>query len=93
MMQAAATKIMTNLDDIKGAIAAKMDSAAFTSWIAPLQFDVCGDALVLTAQNQFSADIIGSVHKNVLANVAAGFCFEFENRCSWGGRCGCASCK
>lgn len=73
MMQAAATKTMTNLDDIKGAIAAKMDSAAFTSWIAPLQFDVCGDALVLTAQNQFSADIIGSVHKNVLANVAAGF--------------------
>lgn len=73
MMQAAAKKVMTNLDEIKGAIAAKMDSAAFTSWIAPLQFDVCDDVLVLTAQNQFSADIIGSVHKNVLTSVAAQF--------------------
>ena len=30
-MQAAATKKMTNLETIKGAIAAKMDSAAFSS--------------------------------------------------------------
>ena len=35
-MQAAAKKIMTNLEQIKGAVAAKMDSASFTSWIAPL---------------------------------------------------------
>ena len=72
-MQAAAQKIMTNLEQIKGAIAAKMDSASFTSWIAPLQFDVCDNVLVLTAQNQFSADFINSVHSGVLVSVAAQF--------------------
>ena len=72
-MQAAATIKMTNLEQIKEAIAAKMDSASFTSWIAPLQFEVLGNELVLTAQNQFSADFIGSVHKNVLNAVAAQF--------------------
>ncbi len=72
-MQAAATKAMTNLEVIKGAIAAKMDSAAFASWIAPLSFEIVDGALVLTAQNQFSADFIGSVHSNVLNAVAAEF--------------------
>ena len=72
-MQAVAIKETTNLEQIKGAIAAKMDSATFSSWIAPLQFDVCDDILMLGAQNQFSADFIGSVHKNVLADVAAQF--------------------
>lgn len=62
---------MTNLDDIKEAIAAKMDSASFQSWIAPLNFELDGNVLVLTAQNQFSADFIGSVHSNLLAAVAA----------------------
>lgn len=72
-MQVAAKKMMTNLEQIKGAIAAKMDVASYSSWISPLQFDVCGDTLVLTAQNQFSADFIGSVHANVLSSVAAEF--------------------
>ena len=36
-MQAVAIKETTNLEQIKGAIAAKMDSATFSSWIAPLQ--------------------------------------------------------
>lgn len=72
-MQAAATIKMTDLEQIKGAIAAKMDSASFSSWIAPLQFNVCNGDLVLTAQNQFSADFIGSVHKNVLSSIAAQF--------------------
>ena len=61
---------MTNLEVIKGAIAAKMDSAAFSSWIAPLDFEIVDNALVLTAQNQFSADFIGSVHAGVLESVA-----------------------
>ncbi len=72
-MQAAATKQMTNLDAIKGAIAAKMDSASFTSWIAPLAFDVADGVLHLTAQNQFSADFITSVHSNALNAAAAEF--------------------
>ena len=69
-MQTAATKQMTNLDNIRGAIAAKMDSAIFSAWIAPLDFEIVDNALVLTAQNQFSADFINSVHRNVLESVA-----------------------
>lgn len=72
-MQATATKQMTNLEQIKGAIAAKMDSATFTSWISPLQFDIENNVLTLRAQNQFSADFISSVHGGVLNAVAAEF--------------------
>ena len=39
-MQTAATTINANLETIKGAIAAKFDTATFTSWIAPLTFDI-----------------------------------------------------
>ena len=70
-MQVAATKQMTNLEVIKGAIAAKIDSASFSSWIAPLDFEVSENVLVLSAQNQFSADYISSVYENVLASVAS----------------------
>ncbi len=72
-MQVAATKQMTNLEQIKGAIAAKMDSASFSSWISPLDFELADDALTLRAQNQFSADFINSVHSGVLNAVAAEF--------------------
>ena len=72
-MQTAATKKMTNLETIKEAIAAKIDSAAFTSWISPLNFEIVGAELVLGAQNQFSADFISSVYSNVLSAVAAEF--------------------
>ncbi|MBD5391539.1 AAA family ATPase [bacterium] len=70
-MQTAAIQTKVNLETIKGAIAAKIDSVAFTSWIAPLNFDVEGNVLVLGAQNQFSADFITSVYSNVLNSVAA----------------------
>ena len=70
-MQAAATIKMTNLEVIKGAIAAKMDSAAFSSWISPLNFEIADNTLVLTAQNQFSADFISGVHGATLNAVAA----------------------
>lgn len=69
-MQAAATKQMTNVDLIRGAIAAKIDTAAFTSWIAPLDFEISNNVLTLAAQNQFSADYISSVYGNVLSAVA-----------------------
>ena len=69
-MQAAATKKTTNLENIRGDIAAKIDSAAFTSWIAPLGFEISNDTLTLAAQNQFSADYISSVYGNVLSAVA-----------------------
>ncbi len=72
-MQVAAKKMMTDLEQIKGAIAAKMDVASYSSWIAPLQFEICNDNLLLVAPNQFSADFIGSVHINVLTSVAQDF--------------------
>ena len=73
-MQTTAAKIqMTNLETIKGAIAAKIDAASYTSWIAPLSFDVVNGTLVLGAQNQFSADFINSVHMGTIAAVAAEF--------------------
>lgn len=72
-MQAVATKTMTNLDAIKGAIAAKIDAASFSSWIAPLGFEISGNVLTLVAQNQFSADFIGGVHMGVISSVAADF--------------------
>ena len=69
-MQVAVKKQMTNLESIRGAIAAKIDSAAFTSWIAPLNFEVSDNVLTLGAPNQFSADYISSVYENVLSSVA-----------------------
>lgn len=85
-MQAAAKQKMTNLEQIKGAIAAKMDSASFVSWIAPLGFDVCDNTLVLTAQNQFSADFINSVHSAVLRTVANEFGMNLSVRVRGGGQ-------
>ncbi len=72
-MQTMANVTMTNLENIKGAIAAKIDSASFTSWIAPLNFDIINNTLVLGAQNQFSADFINSVYGNLILSVANGF--------------------
>lgn len=69
-MQAAA-KRMVNLESIKQLIATKMDSAAYSSWIAPLNFDVIADTLSLTAPNQFSCDFITRVYSNVLNSVAS----------------------
>ena len=73
MQTMAAKSQMTNLETIKGAIAAKIDAASFTSWIAPLSFDIVDGVLVLGAQNQFSADFINSVHFGAISSVAAEF--------------------
>lgn len=69
-MQAVATKNVIDIEDIKKIISSRMDSASYTSWIAPLDFTIRGQVLVLTAQNKFSADFINSVHLNVLNNIA-----------------------
>ena len=72
-MQAAAKKQIVNLESIKMAMATKMDSASFNSWIAPLNFEIKSDVLILTAHNQFAADFIKSVYLNSLESVAADF--------------------
>ena len=72
-MQAATLKQNANVSEIRDMIAKEMDFAAWTSWIAPLDFNVVDDVLVLIAQNQFSADYISGVYGALLKNVAAEF--------------------
>ena len=72
-MQAAAIEQGTTVTTIKNMIAEQMDSVAFTSWIAPLKFEVCDNVLVLSAQNQFSADYITGVYGALLKSIAGNF--------------------
>jgi chromosomal replication initiator protein len=72
-MQATAKKLAASAEAIKAAIAGKMDSAGFTSWIAPAGIDVCSGVLSVIAPNQFSADFIKSVYSNILESVASDF--------------------
>lgn len=72
-MQTMANVKTVNIEIVKGAIAAKIDSAAFTSWIAPLQFNIVDNTLVLGAQNQFSVDFINSVYANLIKEVVSQF--------------------
>ena len=64
-MQVTAKRIVTDLESIKMAIAAKMDSAGFSSWIAPLKINVSATTLSMIAPNQFSADFIKSVYSGL----------------------------
>ena len=76
-MQAIATK-QINTESIKMAMAAKIDSAAFTTWIAPLQIDVCQNNLNLVAQNQFTADYVNNQYGNILKSIAADFSLDIN---------------
>ena len=77
VMQAIATK-QINIESIMGAIAAKMDSAAFTTWVAPLQVNVCQNCLNLVAQNQFTADYVKNQYGNILKNTVADFSLDIN---------------
>jgi len=72
-MQAATLKQNADIATIKDLIAKQMDCADWTCWIAPLGFDISDNVLVLTAQNQFSADYISGVYGATIANIAAEF--------------------
>ncbi|MBP3316740.1 MAG: AAA family ATPase [Alphaproteobacteria bacterium] len=72
-MQAMATKQMVNIDVIKGAVAEKIDAACFTSWIAPIAFDIENGVLNCGVQNQFSFNYVNSAYGNVLRGVAGNF--------------------
>ncbi len=72
-MQAATIKQNSDVASIKALIEQQMDSAAFTSWIAPLNFTISGNLLVLAAQNQFSADYISDVYGSLLQKIASGY--------------------
>ena len=71
-MQAIATK-QINIESIMEAVASKIDSAAFTTWIAPMQKNVCQNCLNLVAQNQFTADYVKNQYGKILTNIAADF--------------------
>ena len=72
-MQVIATKQNVSAESIKGAVASKIDSAGFTTWIAPLQFTVSQNCLNLVAQNQFTADYVKKEYGNILQTIAADF--------------------
>ncbi|MCR4917881.1 MAG: AAA family ATPase [Alphaproteobacteria bacterium] len=72
-MQAVITNKKISLDDIKNDISARMDTAAFRSWISPLSFEVRDNVLVLGAHNQFTADFVNSTHLNILRSVAGAY--------------------
>ena len=72
-MQAATIKQENNIVAIKNMIEQQMDFAAWTSWIAPLNFEIADNTLILTAQNQFSADYISNTYGAMLKNIAMGF--------------------
>lgn len=72
-MQAMATKQMVNIDVIKGAVAEKIDAAGFTSWIAPIAFEIENGVLNCGIQNQFSFNYVNSAYGNVLRGVADNF--------------------
>lgn len=75
-MQAVSVKQNASIATIKDMIAERMDCAAFTSWIAPLKFEISDKVLVLTAENQFSLDYISGVYGTLLKDVAAEFGLE-----------------
>ena len=72
-MQAMATNQMVNVDVIKGAVAEKIDAAGFTSWIAPIAFEIEKGVLNCGVQNQFSFNYINAAYGNILRNVAENF--------------------
>lgn len=72
-MQAATLTQNANISTIRDMVAEQMDFAAWTSWVAPLDFAIDGNVLVLTAQNQFSVDYISGVYGALLKNVAGEF--------------------
>ena len=72
-MQAIAIKQNINTESIKAAVAGKMDSASFTTWIAPLKFEVCQNCLNVVAQNQFTADYVKREYGKILESTAADF--------------------
>ena len=77
-MQATAINKSVNVESVMKAFAAKIDSAGFATWIAPLQMNVCENCLSLVAQNQFTADYIKREYGNVLKNVAADFLLDLD---------------
>lgn len=72
-MQMMATKQMINIEVIKGAIAEKIDAAGFSSWVAPIAFEIENGVLDCGVQNQFSLNYVNAAYGNVFRSVAESF--------------------
>ena len=77
VMQVMATKQMIG-ESVMGAFAAKIDSAAFKTWIKPLRIEVRENCLYMIAQNQFTADYVKKEYGNILATIAADFSLDIN---------------
>lgn len=77
-MQAIATQTKANLETIMGAFAARIDSSAFATWIAPLKMELCQNCLKLVAQNQFTADYVKREYGEILKTIAADFSLDLN---------------
>ena len=77
-MQATATQTKANLETIMGAFAARIDSSAFATWIAPLKMELCQNCLKLVAQNQFTADYVKREYGEILKTIAADFSLDLN---------------
>lgn len=75
-MQAIVKQECVNIESVKQALSQRIDSAGFTAWIAPLQFEVNENCLNLVAHNQFAADYVKRVYENTLKDVAADFLLD-----------------
>ena len=69
----AATKQNVNVESIKAAISAHIGSAGFTSWIAPLHFELSENCLNLVAHNQFAADYVKNVYGETISGIVSEF--------------------
>lgn len=69
-MQTAIKCSQNNVDTIKQVIAQRIDSVAFTSWIAPLDLQIQDKCLFVYAQNQFSLDYVSSVYGQMIIDIA-----------------------
>lgn len=72
-MQTAVKQNVVTPDVIRSAICAKMDAAAYKSWIEPLGLEISDNTLTIVAPNMFSADVIRGVHMGVIAAVTSQF--------------------
>ncbi len=74
----ATTKQNVNPESIKKVISTKIDSAGFTTWIMPLGFEVKDGCLEVVAHNKFTADYVKKEYGNIIKDIAADFCLDFN---------------
>ncbi len=70
MQATVTTKQAISVDAIKNELSTRIDAACFSAWIAPLDFEISGNCLIVRAPNQFTIDFVSSTYANVFNAVA-----------------------